>query len=167
LYLLTTTSKFVPGLVLVHGSGPQSGDSVQIGQLGAQFPSPIPVFTEIGAALAAQGIAVLTYDKRSCGSFNACYDNDYPFPSAELVIDDSISDAMAAVKYLQHRPKVDSEKVVVSQAGSFVPIILEAMLSIASGIMLAGSYRAINELLVYQLEFTFQLLETSAGLNRM
>ncbi|MEO1338395.1 MAG: hypothetical protein AAFV29_22320 [Myxococcota bacterium] len=76
-----------PGLLLVHGSGPQSRDVEVPGQLAMTFGAKVRVFADIANALAKAGYAVLRYDKRTCGSFNNCAQNDYPPVASDLTID--------------------------------------------------------------------------------
>ena len=124
------------------------------------------MFKEIGEALQQRGIAVLTYDKRTCGTFNNCSVNNYPFPDENLTIDVFIEDALAAASWLQERQEIASVSVAGhSQSGQFIPIMLDADPTIAKGIMLAGPYGPIEELLEYQLNFTLDLFE-QFGVNR-
>jgi len=162
---LPATETPVPGVVLIHGSGPNSRDSIAIGQLGMVFGFQIPVFAELGDALQERGIAVLTYDKRTCGTFNNCYENSYPFPGTNLTIDTFIEDALVAAVYLQEREEVGSVVVLGhSQSGQFIPVMLETKPDLASGIMLAGPYGPIEDLIKYQLNFILDLLE-KLGVN--
>lgn len=151
----------VPGVVLIHGSGPQSRDSVLPGQLNMAFGFEIPVFAELAGALQDNGIAVLTYDKRSCGPFNGCADNGYPFPDADLVVDTFIDDAHAAVAALRQQPEVDPDQIAVighSQGAQFITLMLETDPRLAAGVMVAGPYRPIDEIMHAQLDFTVDLL---------
>lgn len=156
-----------PGVVLIHGSGTLSRDSPLFGQLGMTFGFEIPVFSEIGDALQERGIAVLTYDKRTCGSFNNCTnDNSYPLPDIDaLTINTFMDDALAAAMFLQDQDEVESVTILGhSQSGPFIPILLQQEPSLAGGIMVAGNYMPIEELLEYQLNFTLDLYE-QLGVN--
>jgi len=161
--LYLPASRPSPAVVLVHGSGPHSREEVL--QL-VNFGFSIPVFTEISQALVENGIAAFSYDKRTCGKFNNCADNNYPQPDAlNVTIEDFIEDALAAVVYLQSRSDI-ADVVVVghSQSGQFVPILLERNPSIASGVILAGPFSSIDIVLADQLAFTRQLM-LDAGMN--
>jgi hypothetical protein len=150
-----------PAVVLIHGSGPQSRDSRLPGQLNMAFGFEIPVFAELAEALQANGMAVLTYDKRSCGPFNDCADNDYQLPSGDLTIQAFIDDAQAAVDFLRLRPEIDPTRVSVvghSQGAQFITPMLEADPDLASGVMIAGPYRPIDEITEAQLDSTIELL---------
>ena len=150
-----------PGVVLIHGSGPQSRDSALPGQLNMVFGFEIEVFAEIAEALRDSGFAVLSYDKRSCGPFNGCSDNGYPRPADDLTIDAFVADARAAVDYLRSRPEVQAEDVSVighSQGAQFVPVVLESDTGLSTGVMIAGPYRPIDEIISAQLDFTVDLL---------
>ena len=164
-----TRTSSAPGVLLIHGSGPQSRDANLNGQLGMTFPTTIPAFVEIATELQKLGIAVLTYDKRSCGTFNNCYNNSYPIPEQIDTIDVFLSDAQSALEYLQSRDEVDSGRVVPighSQSGSYVPILLrDGPEGIVGGVVLEGPFSPIDELIAYQLNYTLQLFEDLYGLN--
>ena len=158
-----------PGVVLIHGSGPQSREANLNGQVGMTFPTTIPAFVEIATELQKLGIAVLTYDKRSCGTFNNCYNNSYPMPEQIDSIDVFLSDAQSALEYLQRREEVDSGRVVPighSQAGSYIPILLrDGPEGIVGGVVLQGPFHPVDELVAYQLNYTLQLVGDLYGLN--
>ncbi len=157
-----------PGVVLIHGSGPNTRDEAVSGQINMSFGFEIPVFVELGDALQQAGFAVLTYDKRTCGPFNGCGDNGYPVPGDDLVIDDFVADAGAAVAFLREQPEVDPFRVSVvghSQGGEFIPVLLQADPKLASGAMLSGPYRPIDQLIEFQYTSSIDLLE-SLGMTK-
>eukprot|EP00563_Minutocellus_polymorphus_P019065 CAMPEP_0197716134 /NCGR_PEP_ID=MMETSP1434-20131217/1127_1 /TAXON_ID=265543 /ORGANISM="Minutocellus polymorphus, Strain CCMP3303" /LENGTH=415 /DNA_ID=CAMNT_0043300449 /DNA_START=533 /DNA_END=1780 /DNA_ORIENTATION=- len=160
-----------PGVVLIHGSGPQSRDANLNSQVGITFPFIIPAFVEIATELQQLGIAVLTYDKRSCGTFNNCHNNSYPIPMPEDFdsIDVFLSDAQAALEYLQSREEVDSSRIVPighSQAGSYVPILLrDGPDGVVGGVVLEGPFHPVDQLIAYQLNYTLELVEDLYGMN--
>jgi hypothetical protein len=157
-----------PSVVLIAGSGPESRDEVVPGQLDMTFGFDIPVFKELAEGLQGNGIAVLTYDKRTCGPFNGCADNGYPTPQADLTVDDFVSDATAAVEYLRTRPEVDAGRITVighSQGAEFITVMLLADPELASGVMIGGPYRPIDQIIEAQLDFTLQLIEQQ-GMSR-
>lgn len=167
LRLPDTSAGSVPGVVLIHGSGTLSRNSTLTGQLAMSFGFGIPVFYDIAVALQAQGIAVLTYDKRICGAFNNCNNNSYPAPDiASLTMDDYIRDAQAAVRFLNDHADIDAIVVIGhNQAGTFVPILLEAYpMRITSGVLLASPFRSIDQVLVDQRDFLVNL-SLASGLN--
>ena len=151
----------VPAVVLIAGSGPQSRDSRLPGQLNMAFGFEIPVLAELADALQDNGIAVLTYDKRSCGPFNGCADNDYPRPGDDLTIEAFIDDARAGVDYLRERPEIDPDRISIvghSQGAQFITPMLETDPRLAKGVMIAGPYRPIDEVTRFQLDSTIDLL---------
>ncbi len=151
-----------PAVVLIHGSGPQSRSSVMTGQLNMAFGFDIAVFDELAAGLRDAGIAVLTYDKRTCGPFNGCAVNDYPVPADDLVVDDFIADAAAAVSFVASRPEVDGDRIVVvghSQGAQFVTTLLAEHPELAGGVLLAGPFDPIDQILAAQLELSVDLFE--------
>src|SRR5580765_2512433 len=85
-------------VVLVHGSGPQDRDET-IG--------PNHVFTDIAHGLAAQGIAVLRYDKRTQA-------RPADFASGDITIDsETTDDAVAAAKALATTAGIDPKRIFV------------------------------------------------------
>lgn len=153
----------VPGVILVHGSGPNSRDSELNGQLNLPFGWRLPVFEEIAVALQDAGFAVLAYDKRTCGSWATC-ENDYPLPE-DILADQFVTDAQAAGRWLADHEAVDGVTVIGhSQGGAFMPAILAEEPVFVGGISLAGNWRPIDALLRYQLEFSVQRAE-EAGLT--
>jgi alpha-beta hydrolase superfamily lysophospholipase len=162
-------SSRVPGVVLIHDSGPNSRVVPRTGQNAVDWGTAILVFEEIAFQLANQGIAVLTYDKRSCSRYNDCYNNSYPFlaPFDYTTVNVFLDDAKAAAKFLQYQEAINSEAVVVAghgQSGQFLPSILLDNPTLSGGIMLSGLYRPIHELLDFQVQFRLDLLEDVYGL---
>lgn len=152
-----------PGVVLVHGSGPQSRSSELSGQLNLAFGFTIPVFTELAEGLQSAGYAVLTYDKRTCGRFNGCAENDYPVPVADLTIETLIDDTGAALDAIAARPEVDERRLVVighSQGAGFVPELMDGTPGVVAGVLLAGAHDAPDALVAAQALFTRELLDT-------
>ena len=139
-----------PAVILIHGSGPNSRQAQLPGQLALQFGFAIPVFDELAAALSDAGWTVLTYDKRTCGTFNACATNAYPLPDADLTTEAFAADARAGVDYLRTRSDVDPEVIVVagrSQGSTFVPSLLASDPRLRGGIMLAAPYDSVDQML--------------------
>jgi len=155
----------VPGVVLIAGSGPESRDEVLAGQLGMSFGFNLPVFEQLAAALTDAGFAVLRYDKRSCGTFNGCADNEYPLPPDSTTIEDYVADVDAALDFLESRTEVELTQVSVvghSEGASYVPRLLESRQELQSGVMLSGPYNPIDVIIAQQTQFLEQLL-TDAG----
>ncbi len=148
----------VPAIVIVHGSGALSRDGVMRGQLGLGFGFGFPAYARLAAALTAQGYAVLRYDKRTCGRFNGCADNDYPavppsLQGVEFTTAGYRRDALAAIAFLTAHEAVDPGRLFVvghSQGGSLVPLILRDRADLRAGVMLAPPFHSIGELVQQQ-----------------
>src|SRR5690606_25277783 len=101
----------VPAVVLVHGSGPHDRDET----VGPNRP-----FLDIARGLAAQGIAVLRFDKRT-----QARPQDYA--DGKVTIDsETTDDAVIAVDALRKVPGVDPARVYVlghSQGAMMAPRI--------------------------------------------
>ena len=130
-----------PGIVLIHGSGPQSRDAAVRGQLAMGFGFELKIFEGLAEALTRAGYVVLRYDKRTCGPFNKCADNGYPKVSKNLTIETFVADAQAALEFLAAQPQVDPQRLVVlghSQGATFVPFLMEANPSVRAGVMVSA-----------------------------
>lgn len=153
------------GVVFIHGSGPVDRDARLPGQLNMVFPAPIALFEELAAALGEAGVASLRYDKRTCGPFNGCADNDYPTPARDISVDDFIADAEAATFFLLDQPEIERVFAIGhSQGGTFVPILLERNPELSGGIMLATPSSTIDVVLQQQADLSRSLAE-QAGMQ--
>jgi dienelactone hydrolase len=135
-------------VVLVHGSGPNDRDET----VGPNRP-----FRDIAHGLAERGVAVLRYDKRT---------RVYPMSFANrafTVREETIDDALAAIRVGRTIPEVDSLRVVVaghSLGGMLAPRIAEMDGRLAGVILLAG---ASDESFPDMIDRQFAYLRTLAG----
>jgi uncharacterized protein len=105
-----------PGVVFIHGSGPQDRDF-----------GPLPGF------FARRGFAVLTYDKRGVGNSSGDFKR---VPFIKLA-----EDALAGVRYLRERKEIDPDKIGVwgvSQGGWLGPFAASQSAEIAFVISVSG-----------------------------
>jgi dienelactone hydrolase len=134
-------ARAVPGVVLVHGSGPNERDE----PLGATL-----VFRDLARGLATRGIAVLRYDKRTR------VDPRGVVTQKEEVVDG----ALAAIDLLRRQPEVDPARVVVaghSQGGSLAPRIAIADKRLAGIAVLAGGTRTLQDAMLAQTTYLSSL----------
>jgi dienelactone hydrolase len=131
-----------PAVVLVHGSGPQDEDET-IG--------PSKVFRDLALGLAGHGVATLRYVKRTKhdpGAFAPA--NRYTLK------EEALDDARAAVALLAATPSVDGKRIFVaghSLGGYLAPRIADGDPHVAGIVMLAGSTRPIEDILVEQMKY--------------
>lgn len=136
-----------PAVILVHGSGPNDRDET----IGPNKP-----FRDLAEGLASRGIAVLRFEKRT---------KQYPqeliaeFPQM-TVQEESIDDALAAIRLLQDTPEIDAEQIYIlghSLGGTLAPRIAEQSDNLAGLIILAGAARPLEDLLVEQTGYLVNL----------
>lgn len=135
-----------PAVVLVHGSGPNDRDESVGG---------VKVFRDLAEGLATQGIAVLRYDKRTRVYPQKCAaDPDFTMTR------ETVNDAVLAAAWLRQQDGIDARCVFVlghSQGGYMMPRIMQADPTLAGVIVMAGSVRPVEELIVEQFEYIFRL----------
>ncbi|MBS0200557.1 MAG: alpha/beta fold hydrolase [Proteobacteria bacterium] len=134
-----------PAVVLVHGSGPNDREET----IGANH-----VFTDIARGLAAQGIAVLRYEKRT-------HARPQDFKNGIVTIDsETIDDAVAAAKSLATTPGIDPKRIFVlghSLGAMAAPRIAQRAGNVAGVIELSGAARKLIDIIPYQQHYMAKL----------
>jgi uncharacterized protein len=141
-----------PGLVLVHGSGPNDRNE----SLGPNRP-----FQDLAWGLATRGIAVLRYDKRSKVHGTKIL-ADPKLEATMTVRDETIDDALAAAALLRKTAKVDGSRVYIlghSLGGFLMPRIALAAksLNVAGFISMAGLTRPLDDTILRQMNYLYGL----------
>jgi pimeloyl-ACP methyl ester carboxylesterase len=139
---LPTGTGRVPAAVLVHGSGPSDRD----GTLGPNKPRK-----DIALGLAARGIAVLRFDKRTL----VHRDKVAALPG-QTVEDETVQDLVEAVKVLRRHPRVDPDAVYVighSLGAMVAPRIAAREPAVAGLVLLAAPTRPLHEIIVAQTRY--------------
>ncbi|HYT35225.1 MAG TPA: alpha/beta fold hydrolase [Ktedonobacteraceae bacterium] len=134
-------------VLLVHGSGPQDRDET--------IPPNKP-FRDLAWGLASQGIAVLRYEKRTKAYAAQLGSVRDTITVKEEVLDD----ALEAVALLRERPEIDAQQIFVlghSLGGYLAPRIGEADPQIRGLIILAGSARPFEEVILDQMTYVLSL----------
>jgi len=129
----------VPAVVMVHGSGASNMDGVP-----AALPNfPNKPFRDIADHLAANGIAVIRYDKRTLI-------HGMRMPQDFTVWEETIEDALLAAEILRADPRVDENRVFIighSMGGMLAPRIHAEGGDFAGLILLAGSPRSLLDII--------------------
>ena len=127
-----------PAVVLVHGSGPHDRDET----IGPNKP-----FLDIARGLAAQGIAVLRYEKRTKA-------RPQDFTKGVFGVDDeTTNDAVLAVDALRKVPGIDPARVFVlghSQGGLMAPRIAAVSGHVAGLVLMAAPARSLLDIVIEQ-----------------
>lgn len=130
-----------PGVVLVHGSGPNDRDETVGGTR---------VFQDLAQGLASRGIAVLRYEKRT-----KTYQKELAGTRDMTLKDEVLDDAAAALELLRQTPGVDPAKVFVlghSLGGILAPRIALLDGKTAGVILLAAPSRPMSEVVHDEIE---------------
>ncbi len=146
-------------VVLVHGSGPLDRNET----VGPNRP-----FLDVARGLAAQGIAVLRYEKRTRA-------RPQDFRGDFTMDDETTDDAVAAVALLARTPGIDPKHVYVmghSQGGMLAPRIAARSGKVAGLVLWSAPARSLLTLLPEQNRYLFNLdgqisADEQAALDRL
>lgn len=144
--LLPPGTRQVAAVVLVHGSGPHDRDETVGG---------VKPFRDLAWGLAARGIAVLRYEKRTRVA-------PFSFIGRRFTVDDeTVRDAVAAAALLREEPRIDPRRIVVaghSLGGMMAPRIAAADGRLAGIVILAGATtRSLGEMIDDQFAYLASL----------
>lgn len=148
------TTKPVPAVVFVHGSGSSNMDE-KVGKL-----TP---FKDLADGLAKHGIASIRYDKRSFAhGWKMIKDKSLQITVKEETIDDAI----LAAEILRKDPRIDPERIFIvghSMGGMLAPRIDSEGGNYRGLIIMAGSPRRLEEIMIDQTE---SVLRSAKGFVR-
>jgi len=136
-----------PAVVLVHGSGPHGRDE----SIGPNKP-----FRDLAWGLASRRIAVLRYEKRT---------KEHAAKLASMkanitVKEETIEDVLAAVSVLRETGRIDAKRIFVlghSLGGMLIPRIGTLDPGIAGFIIMAGTARPLEDVILEQMSYIFSL----------
>lgn len=133
-------AKVRAGVVLVHGSGPHDRD---------QTIGPNKPFRDLAHGLAARGIAVLRYEKRSHAHPQSFADKSY------TVKEEVIDDAVAAIALLRTQPELAGRKVHVAghSLGAMLAPRIASEAKADGMVLLAPPARALTEMIPQQVGY--------------
>lgn len=143
-----------PAIVLVHGSGPNDRDET----LGPNKP-----FRDLAWGLTSRGIAVLRYDKRTLTHSEKYSGNTL----ANLTLqDETIDDALLAANLLRQTEKIDPKRIYVlghSLGALAAPRIGEQDTDLAGLVLLAGTSRPLEDVVLDQYNYLYEIQGSPAG----
>lgn len=144
--LTVPTGEKLPAVVLVHGSGPNDRNESYGGTV---------IFKDIAQGLAAQGIAVLRYDKRTYLMNQGVLPVTEESIANMTVYEETVPDAIEAVAFLKNDSRIDPDRIFIighSQGAMMASSIHNDGADVNGLILLAGTLRSLPVLLAEQLE---------------
>lgn len=150
LTLPDTKTEKVPAVVFVHGSGPADKDET----IGAN-----KLFRDFADGLAKKGIASLRYDKRT---YTYGKQMVQELGGSLTVEEEIIHDVLFASHMLKTDPRIDANRVFLighSQGGMLAPRIDAEGGDFAGLVILAGTYRTLEEVIIDQNEDVLKQLD--------
>jgi dienelactone hydrolase len=139
-----------PGVVLVHGSGPNDRDET----IGPNKP-----FRDLAWGLASQGVAVLRYEKRTRE-----HGAKFAALKAGTPEEETVEDAVAAAALLRKQKGVDPGRVFVlghSLGALLGPRVGERDPALAGLVLLAGNTRPLEDVILEQFSYIYSLDDPS------
>jgi dienelactone hydrolase len=140
-----------PAVVLVQGSGPHDRDE----SIGPNMP-----FRDLAWGLSSRGIAVLRYEKRT---------RQHAAKAAALKTltfkEEVVDDALAATALLRKNKAIDGKRIFVvghSLGATCAPRIAELDLEVGGIILLAGTTRPLEDVLLEQVAYVLSVNNTPA-----
>ncbi|MFN8144953.1 MAG: DUF3887 domain-containing protein [Bacteroidia bacterium] len=136
-----------PVVILVHGSGPNDKD---------ETVGPTKIFKDIAVGLAAQGIAVLRYDKRTRVAGPKVTD----LMKSLTVKEETTDDVLAAIQAVKKEIRVDTNQIFLmghSLGGMLLPRINSQVKGIKGLICLGANSRPLEDLFYKQAEYILSL----------
>lgn len=137
-----------PAAITITGSGQQTRDE----SLGIAGPETYKPFRQIAETLASRGIAVLRVDDRGVGASTGME----TLEAATTL--DFADDVRAQIAYLRTRREIDSARISLighSEGGVIAPIVASTDARIAAIVLMAGTAKRGDEVLLYQLNRPF------------
>ena len=139
LLLPADTSKPMPLVIIIAGSGPTDRNCNQ-----ASMKSD--AFKMLANSFAEKGIASFRYDKRGVGA-----SNDYKMTEADLRFDDFVTDALACVNHFSTDKKFSKIIIAGHSEGALIGILASKQSTVTGYISMCGAGRSIGVVLKEQL----------------
>ena len=138
---------YPPIAILIAGSGPNDKD---------ETVGPNKPLKDIAVGLASQGIASYRYDKRTL-----VYGNEFiKQPDKNGIYEEVIEDALSAIELIKKNPQFSKSKISIighSLGAMCTPLIAKKNKSVNAIILLAGNARPLEDLLIEQYNYIFNL----------
>jgi uncharacterized protein len=142
-----------PGVLLIHGSGPNDKNDT-LGFIHKNGPKPPTPLWQIAQYLSERGFAVLRYDKRGAGANNTILDTNV---WGKATVNDFIHDAEKALNVLIQQPEVDPKRISLighSEGTIIVPRVAIDNPTLVKNIVLLGAQaQSLRDSAFFQFEY--------------
>ncbi|MGZ7049323.1 MAG: alpha/beta fold hydrolase [Methanobacterium sp.] len=146
-----------PGIIMVHGSGPNDKDET----IGPNKP-----FRDLSWGLASKGIAVLRYDKRT---FVHAKELTPDLVQKITVKEEVIDDAILAIQLMRQMEKIDPKRIFLlghSLGATVAPRIGKKDQALAGLIIMAGITRSLEDTILDQYTYLYSLSGTMTDVQK-
>lgn len=164
-FIRPLANRAVPAAIIVHDWGVRGRDGM-IGELfGVRLPTEVPTYRAIAEGLAARGVAVLIFDKRTCVVDTeawCAYPRDYvtgkPALGTALV-----DDVRAAAQWLKSRDDVASISLVGHGHGAEIAAVAGSDKLFQRVALLQPTVSTLTERATYQVEESIRQIDARIG----
>lgn len=150
------TEKKYPCVIIVGGSGPVDKDLTF---------GPNRIYKDFAWGLANKGVASLRFDKRTKAYFGKLME-EHKAGHYYTIEQEYLEDIKTLVGRVSKKTQINSNMIYLmghSQGAGLMPLLLKQNKKVAGGIMLAGNYSSLTDLMLYQFDYLLPIQAKTAA----
>lgn len=151
------TEKKYPCIIIVGGSGPTDKDLTF---------GPNRIYKDFAWGLANKGVASLRFDKRTKAYFGKIME-EHKAGNYYTIEQEYLEDIKTLVDRISKKTQILNPNRIYlmghSQGAGLMPLLLKQNKKVAGGIMLAGNYSSLTDLMLYQSDYLMPLQAKTAA----